>query len=229
MRGNPPGTEVGISGIRSIPAYAGEPPASVSPSSVKRVYPRVCGGTTPPPPPGATPTGLSPRMRGNHSIRRGVPARRRFIPAYAGEPTALPQSPLTARVYPRVCGGTQPPGANHNCLGVYPRVCGGTSHASPAGMREVGLSPRMRGNPSSAIRSPMPCRSIPAYAGEPPYVPPGENVQAVYPRVCGGTILAAGAESLAGGLSPRMRGNQNGRACEPALERSIPAYAGEPI
>ena len=70
--------------------------------------------------------------------------------------------------------------------------------------------------------------SIPAYAGEP--LTPASNLKwsRVYPRVCGGTPLPKFSDDLALGLSPRMRGNRVEALAIPFLQRSIPAYAGEP-
>ena len=47
MRGNPRIRSPAASLIRSIPAYAGEPPAARAGQCGPRVYPRVCGGTPP--------------------------------------------------------------------------------------------------------------------------------------------------------------------------------------
>ena len=45
MRGNPGLGRDGRDGIRSIPAYAGEPHDVIAVKYAHRVYPRVCGGT----------------------------------------------------------------------------------------------------------------------------------------------------------------------------------------
>ena len=50
----------------------------------------------------------------------------------------------------------------------------------------------------------------------------------VYPRVCGGTPLAAAGNRDTVGLSPRVRGNRTSFLCERCATRSIPACAGEP-
>ena len=50
----------------------------------------------------------------------------------------------------------------------------------------------------------------------------------VYPRACGGTSRRFPAWYLGQGLSPRVRGNPDHRACADDAERSIPARAGEP-
>ena len=71
---------------RSIPACAGEPRWWWALTWLSRVYPRVCGGTTPHLPLPHCLTGLSPRVRGNHVAERHLVRRRRSIPACAGEP-----------------------------------------------------------------------------------------------------------------------------------------------
>jgi len=51
----------------------------------------------------------------------------RSIPAPAGEPNACPTNGVQKRVYPRACGGTLP--------------------SALMFQRDIGLSPRLRGNP----------------------------------------------------------------------------------
>ena len=92
----------------------------------------------------------------------------------------------------------------------------------------AGLSPRVRGNhvaPEAALDD---ARSIPACAGEPAPPPPELYPPPVYPRVCGGTIIARWAPPCLIGLSPRVRGNRAVVLPAKGLERSIPACAGEP-
>ena len=193
---------------RSIPAYAGEPRRGVNHVRHLGVYPRVCGGTPRRMTTARTPSGLSPRMRGNPRWSPAIRRPRWSIPAYAGEPQA---------------GG----GAYSRC-GVYPRVCGGTGSPATDPRNQTGLSPRMRGNLVARGGGPVSTRSIPAYAGEP--ITHCTHIQSkrVYPRVCGGTIEPAIANEHRAGLSPRMRGNQLLTAKRRMIYRSIPAYAGEP-
>ena len=55
-----------------------------------------------------------------------------------------------------------------SCLSsVYPRVCGGTLQLFAAEAAGVGLSPRVRGNPTAIIGIRNMAGSIPACAGEP--------------------------------------------------------------
>ena len=69
MRGNPGLPQKIRLRVRSIPAYAGEPPAPFVSVSTRRVYPRVCGGTRIPASCRTAAMGLSPRMRGNRQQR----------------------------------------------------------------------------------------------------------------------------------------------------------------
>ena len=70
---------------------------------------------------------------------------------------------------------------------VYPRACGGTSCSA--------WSLRVSG-------------SIPARAGEPPYLRSYLVASWVYPRACGGTALSMVTVAVMPGLSPRVRGNR---------------------
>ena len=111
------------------PACAGEPAFLHFMADCYRVYPRVCGGTTVGSVFSGIGGGLSPRVRGNRNRR---------------EPEQL-----RAAVYPRVSGGTYSATGLLAAWGVYPRVCGGTGSSSRGFDYWSGLSPRVRGNPSS--------------------------------------------------------------------------------
>ena len=91
-----------------------------------------------------------------------------------------------------------------------------------------GLSPRMRGNPLFGVLEPRDEGSIPAYAGEPCFWGGDMESIRVYPRVCGGTHRWKPPVKRKLGLSPRMRGNPEGRRVPLCWYGSIPAYAGEP-
>ena len=147
VRGNrmPSSTESGAAG--SIPACAGEPPASPPRVQSSRVYPRVCGGTLQLPEGWPSCKGLSPRVRGNPVQNTRRSSTIRSIPACAGEPSRHCDNGGSAKVYPRVCGGTR------------------CSQTKPRFLR--GLSPRVRGNPQRRHSRPPETRSIPACAGEP--------------------------------------------------------------
>ena len=152
--------------------------------------------------------GLSPRVRGNPlracAARRGLGS----IPACAGEPTPASARPPRARVYPRVCGGTE------GLLAVY--------------VPDGGLSPRVRGNRIDPAGISCVPRSIPACAGEPESPGGAREGNRVYPRVCGGTTTFIVGLPGHAGLSPRVRGNPDDVGVALPLDGSIPACAGEP-
>ena len=209
VRGNPPNHRPAGQGARSIPACAGEPMAADTISAIRRVYPRVCGGT--PCSDRYSPTGvmgLSPRVRGNHERVQHCGGQQWSIPACAGEPAVQ--------------------ASRRGWCGVYPRVCGGTN-LGLRGLNSVGgLSPRVRGNPPAASASNSSAGSIPACAGEPA---PGRERRRrcrVYPRVCGGTRFGVTVNVMVLGLSPRVRGNRVLHERAAFSSRSIPACAGEP-
>ena len=208
VRGNRRRRWRGVGLIGSIPACAGEPPRSRPWLTGRRVYPRVCGGTT-----GATVyqvdgPGLSPRVRGNLAALDLAIGRDGSIPACAGEPRGGWKPMLAATgLSPRVRGNPRPPngggrpaGSIPACAGeplgrrrlsilprVYPRVCGGTLEFSGVSELISGLSPRVRGNHADERRRWRVGGSIPACAGEPWAGPALRWSLWVYPRVCGGT------------------------------------------
>ena len=94
---------------------------------------------------------------------------------------------------------------------VYPRVCGGTARSRSCSPWRSGLSPRVRGNHERPTIDPKVLRSIPRVCGGPTGLPTAATMATVYPRVCGGTLGDDGIESIAKGLSPRVRGNHESR------------------
>ena len=175
----------------SIPACAGEPWCGCDAPRRPRVYPRVCGGTNDALDEEVLPEGLSPRVRGNRKAAGRRRTSLRSIPACAGEPSETRGSTSGEPVYPRVCGGT---------LVLLAARC-----------PHQGLSPRVRGNHFSVVPVASYLRSIPACAGEPFGLAEGRVGGKVYPRVCGGTVAALRDRAAVQGLSPRVRGNRDGR------------------
>ena len=112
------------------PRVRGNPLLDPDSLRAPRVYPRVCGGTAMEIDRPRFSWGLSPRVRGNLSIGCYYAAGSRSIPACAGEPGERRRSISSARVYPRVCGGT--------------------NVTNQHGVQIRGLSPRVRGNHSQA-------------------------------------------------------------------------------
>ena len=111
---------------------------------------------------------------------------------------------------------------------VYPRACGGTGSNITVDWLGKGLSPRVRGNPTTLRMPPLEPRSIPARAGEPRPFPGVIGMEPVYPRACGGTQPAARTTTEDDGLSPRVRGNHFLWRFRRPVVGSIPARAGEP-
>ena len=147
MRGNPESSLVWTDDAGSIPAHAGQPVTLTLNLAKLPVYPRACGATKAKAAKGKAQQGLSPRMRGNR--RRPLPflAAIGSIPAHAGQP------------------GLRPP--RSALMAVYPRACGATITMEDKQPHEIGLSPRMRGNPQYIGAAAMRLRSIPAHAGQP--------------------------------------------------------------
>ena len=167
VRGNRHGVRLGLGRSRSIPARAGEPVGCVDVLGFHRVYPRACGGTLSSTGGTGSPSGLSPRVRGNRRRGRGPHPQAGSIPARAGEPALRASTSLRYSVYPRACGGTP---------------VTRTARPSPRG-----LSPRVRGNHHVQAREGAQLGSIPARAGEPFTVCCRILIARVYPRACGGT------------------------------------------
>ena len=131
------------------------------------------------------------------------------IPASAGEPRSKSQ--------------------DHGQSKVYPRECGGTGNCDSRGLQDVGLSPRVRGNPPPGTLKNTIAGSIPASAGEPPSNTRRYPQHPVYPRECGGTPFPLWLALRIQGLSPRVRGNRNPSHASTKPDGSIPASAGEPV
>ena len=156
----------------------------------------------------ATHTGLSPPTRGILKQGERVSRAERSIPAYAGDP------PKRFRL--------------HACHRVYPRLRGGSSWRATQPSHRQGLSPPTRG-----IRAhPRPRGggggSIPAYAGDPCQSAAAFAILTVYPRLRGGSVNWQCWAQSGCGLSPPTRGIRLRIALFGALDRSIPAYAGDP-
>ena len=143
LRGNREPVIGGSAQERSIPASAGKPRRPDRRSTSSRVYPRVCGETGKCPVTGTHVCGLSPRLRGNRSAVGVVALVERSIPASAGKPVERFGAVPLSRVYPRVCGETDPRG--------------------PSRIPAPGLSPRLRGNLGAGAVGAHAGGSIPAW------------------------------------------------------------------
>ena len=172
----------------SIPAWAGKPPLQCRHHLPRRVYPRVGGETCAYPETRRRTPGLSPRGRGNRSVRVFDERLPGSIPRVGGETeqhedcncAVLGLSPRgrgnrTAAI--RHCGfsGSIPAWAGKPRTmrplparpRVYPRVGGETGWQAYAGALVEGLSPRGRGNRAGHVPRHRARGSIPAWAGKP--------------------------------------------------------------
>ena len=77
----------------------------------------------------------------------------------------------------------------YSLVEVYPRECGGTDADHRRYAKDVGLSPRVRGNRALGLPADVRWRSIPASAGEPVPLAAVRRPLPVYPRECGGTTF----------------------------------------
>ena len=146
----------------------GQPPCRCDCGRSGRVYPHVCGATVPSPPCALPPSGLSPRVWGNHKMKLYHGTTQRSIPTCVGQPSCPRAKAHSSVVYPHVCGATPLPMDSTGrstrsiptCVGqpaslpscfrldtVYPHVCGATGCSRRRRPDEEGLSPRVWGNP----------------------------------------------------------------------------------
>ena len=91
---------------------------------------------------------------------------------------------------------------------VCPRVCGEAALASAVSISAIGLSPRVRGKPTSSSPTTTPTKD--------------------YPRAYGEAMTQFGTIITLVGLSPRLRGSRDAYASRVSGVRSIPAPTGKP-
>ena len=107
-------------------------------------------------------------------------------------------------------------------------MCGATRWRNLRQRVVSGLSPRVRGNLLKFGFVSGRHRSIPACAGQPKTLKGWRYQLAVYPRVCGATLITEFQEAWMRGLSPRVRGNRSRWKWWKRHRGSIPACAGQP-
>ena len=172
---------------RFIPACAGNSRFGRRAPPRPPVHPRVCGELNSRLVAALASTGSSPRVRGTHRAGRHRVREHRFIPACAGNSTALTRL-LTPRVrfIPACAGNSLPRMTTTNDTPVHPRVCGelhglvgrtpefdrfipacaGNSlRRATESARKDGSSPRVRGTQRGAGLVDVFGRFIPACAG----------------------------------------------------------------
>ena len=92
----------------------------------------------------------------------------------------------------------------------------------------MGLSPHVRGNRRARCQGRFFEGSIPACTGKPRCGPLRSRAPRVYPRMYGETLGGSIQHRGGSGLSPHVRGNQQGGAVRRAQDGSIPACTGKP-
>ena len=176
VRGIPVRGAAGDGGAGSIPAGAGNPVCHQSSSLPRPVHPRGCGESQ------LLERGLvdgggpSPRVRGIQRYPGPLADRLGSIPAGAGNPRSRAASTDARAVHPRGCGES---GSGKTWLGAH-----------------LGPSPRVRGIRRRGREQPVPERSIPAGAGNPPATSPCRRRRRVHPRGCGESKKAEGRRAV---------------------------------
>ena len=150
---------------RFIPACAGNSARSGRTRCGTPVHPRVCGELSIARITSSRAAGSSPRVRGTQRSQAAGQARRRFIPACAGN------SPVLAHA--------------RSSLSVHPRVCGELHHAALGVQDVAGSSPRVRGTRGDGELQRQHRRFIPACAGNSRGCVLRRRSRPVHPRVCG--------------------------------------------
>ena len=170
------------------------------------VHPRVCGEQEIPRSRCVSVYGSSPRVRGTVTAGPTHPARRRFIPACAGN----------SRYEYGVLGPTP----------VHPRVCGEQPNSTAITSAPFGSSPRVRRTAQGGKKQSKIGRFIPACAGNRSTARTTSIRTAVHPRVCGEQSHFVTQRPVIPGSSPRVRGTVRRFVFCGTTNRFIPACAG---
>ena len=172
-------------------------------------------------------TGSSPRMRGTPPRRHVLRRASRFIPAHAGNSTALSTAAsLAAGSSPRM-RGTLCHLHGSGRLDRFIPAHAGNSPSTPCSLSmDTGSSPRMRGTHDSGNVIGVRDRFIPAHAGNSQGVRLPCTRPTVHPRACGELSIAGLSAGVGCGSSPRMRGTPIPLGRLHLRQRFIPAHAG---
>jgi len=232
---------------RFIPAPAGNTIAATCSASDPPVHPRACGEHARGGADNNVIRGSSPRLRGTPQDRQRHLQTGRFIPAPAGNTSAIVimsmavtgSSPrlrgthLVAvgvigddRFIPAPAGNTNSQRRSRTRRTVHPRACGEHPRLEIICSRAVGSSPRLRGTPRRSRLTGRRGRFIPAPAGNTFFGASPANVATVHPRACGEHIPDRPHGPERAGSSPRLRGTRFRHPRRPTRGRFIPAPAG---
>ena len=197
------------SGLRFIPARAGNTCLLRGVSHQVPVHPRACGEHVVRRVWRAIGVGSSPRVRGTRHFGVSNMHSYRFIPARAGNTVFL-----IIRLF------------NH---AVHPRACGEHKFGVEIIELAIGSSPRVRGTHSLGNKTRAGRRFIPARAGNTRIRFLPGSWFAVHPRACGEHVSFIAATANTGGSSPRVRGTQPRCKGLFVFRRFIPARAGNTL
>ena len=153
------------SGFGSSPHTRGTRIGLMAAGAALQVHPRIRGERQRARTPVTASIGSSPHTRGTLA-GAGLPhLGKRFIPAYAGNAAAAPQTSSRVAVHPRIRGERRV---------ISDRVAS-----------RVGSSPHTRGTRAGSDESHPHGRFIPAYAGNAPLMPRSPTGATVHPRIRG--------------------------------------------
>ncbi len=109
----------------------------------------------------------------------------------------------------------------------HPRACGANMRLAHGKLPPYGSSPRMRGEHVASALQCDHARIIPAHAGQTPCTCRASRRFSDHPRACGANHFVVGVWEAERGSSPRMRGKLLSGGLTGALNRIIPAHAGQ--
>ena len=175
---------------RIIPARAGQTTLRFHSTFRSSDHPRACGANRTATTNEDVVIGSSPRVRGKRLKETQTEHIHRIIPARAGQTTC--------------------PNCRRRACPDHPRACGANTSEALALPLTVGSSPRVRGKQVRRRGSAIPCRIIPARAGQTDSLDPGSMFQPDHPRACGANWANMGAADANAGSSPRVRGKHRG-------------------
>ena len=191
---------------RFIPAHAGNRSPPTTRPSCAPVHPRARGEQERDAMRLYLITGSSPRTRGTAAGHRRVRARRRFIPAHAGNSGG----------FWRACAFKP----------VHPRARGEQQFYRSLAEKSTGSSPRTRGTGVGGLHGQHVGRFIPAHAGNRPRQREEQEMMTVHPRARGEQGVPGAQLGNALGSSPRTRGTGHRQHASGQIGRFIPAHAG---
>ena len=212
---------------RFIPACAGNSSGRGKSRRRRAVHPRVCGELRVQVGQRGGNVGSSPRVRGTLPAFRLRATSRRFIPACAGNSSAVSAfHSARSGSSPRVRGTRVVVVAHPDRVRFIPACAGNSRWRRWGVVRCHGSSPRVRGTQTLGAGQGGRIRFIPACAGNSTATTSGRNPTPVHPRVCG-ELPDSGRFSPKGyGSSPRVRGTQYRGRDGGGRRRFIPACAG---